>query len=1104
MGINANKSDYTFNVLHEEVSSSDLFPDKTHEHVTDTLFKLIDTSDKGITVGIEGSWGSGKSTVVELLKGKISSEHNDKSLFFLFDAWAHEGDPLRRIFLDSLITVIDPKSDDFFLNKLLTKISCRTKTVEVTTEKKASKLGKLIFLSALMVPIGAALLSAVDYKTLTWPWSPVANSIYGIFLCGLLLSFAPLVTIFLWSLFGEKDKQNRTKWDFMASDSTENYVQDITEDGERTSIEFEKYFAAIIKYALDKNEGKRYERIIIVIDNLDRVSTEHAIAIWSTLQTFFQHRSNQNNNNSEWMRCLWFLVPYDREGLSRIWGYDHEDTKNLKISDLSKSFLSKNFQVVVEVPTPVMSAWYDYCVRCVNKSLLQWPDADRTSVIRAYQRYGSRLDVSPTPRQIHNFINQVGVIGMRWGGIMAAESIALYAILRQNCTETELRQKLLNHGLPNNFEVSGNAEEIKMELAGILFGVPKNKGIQLLIGPVIRDAMINGDGKIISKLIEEHGEAFWIVWNAIKSDVSITESHVEEYRIAATQAMHNGMLKEKSRIYPEIKALEKAWCSTTDKWDMKQNDYANSIPLMAELVENKSKFVSWCNKVVSEKLKKLISLASDKAIAVDDLVQIEALILFLSNNEKPLKHVPYSELTLSEWTYWLEVLKEAEVSLPCVLPMNGVISELASTLLQKPTILTKENISILIDTLEIHPSSNEWEDVSVKMVIWGNTPNREIGVNQAYDLMLAVLSLCEDNASSQIINCINESGFWQRGRQETLDSVKTLPILSACALGAEIQENNHISEEVKQYWRVESIDDVEDEEVLDLLGKFDQMSVIWELARDDSNKLAIAIIKSNQKNSELYANPKGLHYLGDYKWIEDSDRDIVYNLCEIGNVSGMSAKFNDDPLLYAHNLYLLKCYGNAEAKELVKQVVESMTTELWENSLRDNSYTLDCVLDENVSVDHKFLDAFEKHFSNTMIEDVTNDWLWENFDGLLNKTIDTDIMLQKLTEKYFDTSEDILSEKAFNALSRHFAPFIQKLDHTKVMSRVCFWLDQKSRDRIKWLLDSGYTTEFSPTDSLSSRVNCELKDSQNTDDINLLNKIAKIFGVVIVQNKEMD
>lgn len=55
----------------------------------------------------------------------------------------------------------------------------------------------------------------------------------------------------------------------------------------------------------------------MVIDNLDRVTPEHAKNIWATLQTFFQRRS-KSILDQEWTKKIWFIIPFDREGFMRI------------------------------------------------------------------------------------------------------------------------------------------------------------------------------------------------------------------------------------------------------------------------------------------------------------------------------------------------------------------------------------------------------------------------------------------------------------------------------------------------------------------------------------------------------------------------------------------------------------------------------------------------------------------------------------------------------------------------------------------------------------------------------------------------------------------
>src|SRR5579872_1576473 len=83
----------------------------SHGPVANAIASLMDQCVGGKAVAILGGWGSGKSTIVNLLKKKIEADgvKNDKRtrLVVIFDAWAHQGDPLRLSFLDWLLDQLD-------------------------------------------------------------------------------------------------------------------------------------------------------------------------------------------------------------------------------------------------------------------------------------------------------------------------------------------------------------------------------------------------------------------------------------------------------------------------------------------------------------------------------------------------------------------------------------------------------------------------------------------------------------------------------------------------------------------------------------------------------------------------------------------------------------------------------------------------------------------------------------------------------------------------------------------------------------------------------------------------------------------------------------
>ena len=86
-----------------------------------------------------------------------------------------------------------------------------------------------------------------------------------------------------------------------------------------TSIEFQKHFFNAMRQALSR---KHSNKIVIVIDNLDRLDVEDSIKLWSTMRTFFNFDKSENK---EFMKDVWLIVPYDPDGIRKLW-----ETKNFQ------------------------------------------------------------------------------------------------------------------------------------------------------------------------------------------------------------------------------------------------------------------------------------------------------------------------------------------------------------------------------------------------------------------------------------------------------------------------------------------------------------------------------------------------------------------------------------------------------------------------------------------------------------------------------------------------------------------------------------------------------------------------------------------------------
>ena len=60
----------------------------SHKRIADAIANLIRTEKGGKSIGLEGEWGTGKSTVIKLLGKALNAASEDNEyLLYLFDAW---------------------------------------------------------------------------------------------------------------------------------------------------------------------------------------------------------------------------------------------------------------------------------------------------------------------------------------------------------------------------------------------------------------------------------------------------------------------------------------------------------------------------------------------------------------------------------------------------------------------------------------------------------------------------------------------------------------------------------------------------------------------------------------------------------------------------------------------------------------------------------------------------------------------------------------------------------------------------------------------------------------------------------------------------------
>jgi hypothetical protein len=502
-------------LLPDDPSDADEFAAKAHETLADAIADLVVNEPGGRVIGLEGSWGSGKSTVVRLLTNRLHGNRSSATLApesraVIFDAWAHQGDPLRRSFLE---TVIEDLESVGWLsaqnaNSFRSKLSGKTSTVHTKTTSRLSLEGKIASAAAVLLPLGAVL---------------AANRFshhHRVFLAlGALILVGPLLVVLVFVLAkaagvalqnvkpgGWRERLSTLRpFGFFANEQDTDTTTTGIERGDPTSVEFEQLFSNALDASLTDSR-----RLLLVLDNIDRVEASDAKKVLATMQTFTSTASPKRS----WSECVWTLIPYDPTGLDRLWDTSSVDTEESAgdpkslTSPTSAAFIDKVFQIRFETPPLVLSDWRAYLVRLLKEGMPGECDFAPVTRLRALypgaEPRGLVATEEATPRHLKQFVNQIGG-GRRLRSDISLVHLAYYALLRHD--RVDVARGLIDGSLPHPGLKHLLGASIDEDLAAIHFGTTQALAQQLLLGGALEQALAAGDSDEVSKLKDRSGFA---------------------------------------------------------------------------------------------------------------------------------------------------------------------------------------------------------------------------------------------------------------------------------------------------------------------------------------------------------------------------------------------------------------------------------------------------------------------------------------------------------------------------------------------------------------------------------------------------------------------
>lgn len=1003
---------FEFKILNDDAAIEDLFEYKTHQHSAATLHQVINSSSGNITIGLEGSWGAGKSTVINMFRQNLI-EHNEATLFFLFDAWAHEDDPLRRIFLESLIQTIDPEAKNSDLQELQKQLNGRKKTVEVSAKKSASRLGKLLSVCAFAVPAGIAFFNKLNFDKLSFD---SANPIYWTFLIffplSLIFLFSPVWVLMYWSKKGDLDPlTNQRNWDFFRTESTENYTQDISEQGERTSIEFQNYFQQILEISF---KSKNYDKALIVIDNLDRVDADQAKSIWSTLQTFFQNRSLSNTGDNQ-QNNIWFIVPYDRDGFSAIWDKDKAET--------AASFLDKCFQVRVEVPQPITSNWLGYCRQSIDQSLIGWSQDSKDALLNEYSRIVAVKESTPTPRKMRAWVNQVGVNGFRWKEKFSTKAIALYSFLHLQYSGTELKKILVEN---NSDKLSFSKDTLLMyELAGLLFGVEKEKGAELLLKEIILSTLDELSPNSLRNLANEHKKVFWLTWSTnweifLERNNTFESGKLNHFTnyICAEFTIHD------QQIFQYMEAVLEQWKRIkSSDWELNEAwKYGETLNTLISLLGKKDTDIKWLTNSI-EKLCVQVVAKPEAIKNSDPLTELRTLIDTVNNLGGTFRKLGYQSLNKEQWTKWLALTKSHNIKFFEITPSLNEFTSWSVSALTNLTQIKSEDVRLLIETIPYVRRTENWNGVAQKIVaLFSTTYNQRIkDIDELYELTFALLSNFSFKELTELLK--TNPQLKQTINTEKVVDNSSLYFLVALLFTEEIQtQSQFVRQDIKDYWKTSSPEKIS--HTIQFLAKYNKLDLVSRIARNKENLLALQIIKSSDHEQLFGAESETALFVDEYNSHLQNDQqisDIINKICSRGGFNEqIENKYKNDPIAYSECLFLFLEHGDEHTRSKVIELTKNIGKEVWEKDLNEDKNLLQ-LFNYPIQLDYKFSEAFFLWLSKTIENgDNTQNEVWCQFDKVAAYLLDKENNFGKICNEYFQKPKDHIDDDGFQYLKTYW------------------------------------------------------------------------------------
>lgn len=321
------------------------------------LVDLIKSAPQGqvFNIGLFGSWGSGKSSIIATAKKQLISSKDLKVKFVTYDAWKYANDSFRRMFLFEVQKELGfkrtPLMEKFYQNS--------NQDLDVKNQISPLKVWLMVALCIIVLLVVSLLNIEIEYKI----------SIYS------LLALLSVLIGILTGCFNQL-KVAISKPFMFAPEQFEQCFQEMMEEALKPNI-IQRAFQFITR----NPDCISHKKIVIVIDNIDRCNSEQSYNLLTDIKTFLcDERFN-----------IVFVIPVDDEALRKhILNKSHNNNTDECARD-KEEFLRKFFNVTLRIKPHQPTEMYEFAQKLNTKYVLGFNSATINIASKEYAKNPRRV-----------------------------------------------------------------------------------------------------------------------------------------------------------------------------------------------------------------------------------------------------------------------------------------------------------------------------------------------------------------------------------------------------------------------------------------------------------------------------------------------------------------------------------------------------------------------------------------------------------------------------------------------------------------------------------------------------------------------------------------